>query len=59
MILDINKQLDEIIKDKLLQAEVITTECGKIIRFPNLDKQIKVNKAITVNLSKASVVLIV
>ena len=47
MILDINKQLDEIIKDKLLQAEVITTECGKIIRFPNLDKQIKVNKAIT------------
>ena len=39
MILDINKQLDEIIKDKLLQAEVITTECGKIIRFPNLDKQ--------------------
>lgn len=39
MILDINKQLDEIFKDELLQAEVITTERGKIIRFPNLDKQ--------------------
>lgn len=39
MILDINKQLDEIFKYELLQAEVITTERGKIIRFPNLDKQ--------------------
>lgn len=37
MILDINKQLDEILKEELLQAEVITTECGKIMRFPNLD----------------------
>lgn len=37
MILDINKQLEEIFKDKLLQAEVITTERGKIMRFPNLD----------------------
>lgn len=37
MILDINKQLDEIFKEELLQAEVITTECGKIMRFPNLD----------------------
>lgn len=35
MILDINKQLDEILKEELLQAEVITTECGKIMRFPN------------------------
>lgn len=30
MILDINKQLDEILKEELLQAEVI-------MRFPNLD----------------------
>ena len=30
MILDINKQLDEISKDELLQAEVITAERGKI-----------------------------
>lgn len=37
MILDINKQLDEILKEELLQAEVITTEKGKIMRFPNLD----------------------
>lgn len=37
MILDINKQLDEIFKEELLQAEVITTERGKIMRFPNLD----------------------
>lgn len=37
MILDINKQLDEIFKEELLQAEVITAECGKIMRFPNLD----------------------
>lgn len=37
MILDINKQLDEIFKEELLQAEVITTEQGKIMRFPNLD----------------------
>lgn len=35
MILDINKQLDEIFKEELLQAEVITTEQGKIMRFPN------------------------
>ena len=34
MILDINKQLDEIFKEELLQAEVITTERGKIMRFP-------------------------
>lgn len=32
MILDINKQLDEILKEELLQAEVITTECGKMAR---------------------------
>lgn len=37
MILDINKQLDGILKEELLQAEVITTGCGKIMRFPNLD----------------------
>lgn len=37
MILDINKQLDDISKEELLQAEVITTERGKIMRFPNLD----------------------
>lgn len=37
MILDINKQLDEIFKEELLQVEVITTERGKIMRFPNLD----------------------
>ena len=37
MILDINKQLDEIFKEELLQAEVITTERGKIMRFPNLN----------------------
>lgn len=37
MILDTNKQLDEIFKEELLQAKVITTERGKIMRFPNLD----------------------
>lgn len=25
------------LQEELLQAEVITTECGKIMRFPNLD----------------------
>lgn len=37
MIGDTYKQLEEIFKDELLQAEVITTERGKIMRFPNLD----------------------
>lgn len=38
MILDINKQLGVIFQDELLQTEVITTERGKIMRFPNLDE---------------------
>lgn len=33
MILDINKQLDEIFKEELLQAEVITTEIGMLYLF--------------------------
>lgn len=43
MILDINKQLDEIFKEELLQAEVITTECS-MINKNKTSKEIRTHK---------------